>query len=143
MFQIDDNFLTSVGYNVAMLSDEQKQRYIDEMTRELNGRISDRFMQELSDEQVAEFSDIQENHERALRWLNEFHADYKTRDDYRAVRDGIGDDTEAESFYATALWMRDAIPNYGGLIQEEMTSYQAELIKMREIADAAVAGHGE
>lgn len=138
MFEIDDDFLTSVGYDVASLSDERKQQYIDEMTQELNDRISDRLMQEMSDEQVEEFSDIQENHDRAVRWLNEFHADYKTREDYQTVRDGIGDDIEAESFYATALWMRDAVPNYGGLIQEEMAAYRAELAKMRQIANNAI-----
>ena len=95
----------------------------------------------VNDEQVAEFNNVQENHDRAVRWLNEFHADYRERDDYRSIREGTGNAEDAESFYATALWMRDAIPNYGGLIQDEMNEYQAELVKMRQIADNTIASN--
>lgn len=141
MFEIDDNFLASVGYDIASMSDKRKQRYIDEFTQELGARISSRFIDELSDEQIAEFNDVQENHDRAVSWLNEFHADYREREDYRSIREGTGNAEDAESFYATALWMRDAIPNYGGLIQDEMNEYQAELVKMRQIADNTIASN--
>ena len=64
MFQIDDNFLTSVGYDVANLSDEKKQQYIDEFTAEVNERVSERLVSELDDQQIDEFNDIQESPER-------------------------------------------------------------------------------
>ena len=41
MFEIDDTFLANVGYDVATLSDEQKEKYKNEITAEVNGRITD------------------------------------------------------------------------------------------------------
>lgn len=138
MFQIDDNFLTSIGYDVASLSDEKKQQYIDELTTELNARISDRLVSELSEDQVEEFNEIQENPDRAFRWLDEFHADYHDAPEYRQVLDGTGSESEAATFYASALWMRDAVPDYGQKIQQEFDSYHDQLVKLRQsVRDAA------
>ncbi|MCA9336035.1 hypothetical protein KC967_03990 [Candidatus Saccharibacteria bacterium] len=136
MFQIDDNFLASAGYNVASLSEAQKQQYIDEFTAEANERISERLVSELDDQQIEEFNEIQENPERAKNWLNEFHAGYHDKEEYRQILEGTGSEDDAATFYAAALWMNDAVPRYGELIQEELDNYLAQLVKMREAADA-------
>ena len=41
MFNIDDNVLAAAGYNVAMLSEEKKEQYRREMSKELNKRASE------------------------------------------------------------------------------------------------------
>ncbi len=135
MFLIDDNFLTSVGYDVANLSESQKQQYIDEFTGEVNERVSERLVSELDDQQVEEFNEIQENPERAKNWLNEFHAGYTDTLEYKQILESSGSEDTATTFYATSLWMNDAVPKYGELIQEELNNYQSLLIKMRQAAN--------
>lgn len=137
MFQIDDNFLTSVGYDVANLSDAKRQQYIDEFTAEVNERVSERLVSELDDQQIDEFNDIQESPERAKGWLDEFHAGYQANAEYQQIRDNVDNEGDADTFYAAALWMNDAVPRYGELIQEELNNYQAQLVKMRQAANDA------
>ena len=137
MFQIDDAFLESVGFDVAHLDDAKKQQYIDQFTTEVNDRVSDRLVSELDDQQIEEFNDIQNNRDRTHRWLAEFHADYRDTDEYQALRENVGDDDDAAQMYATALWMNDAVPQYGELIQEELSAYHDELLRIRQAANAA------
>lgn len=131
MFTIDDNFLASVGYDVTGLSEEKKQQYIAEMTEELNARISDRFLNEIDNEQVDEMHEIQENPDRARSWLAEFHSDYRDRDEFKQVVQVVPED-EAVTFYAVALWMRYAVPGYGEIVQQELEAYHAELVDLRK-----------
>lgn len=138
MFLIDDNFLKSVGFNVDTLSEDEKRKYIDQFTAELNARISNRFVEELDDDQVVEFNDIQENSDRTNRWLEEFHNDYRSNEAYLQLLKNTGSETDAKRMYATALWMNDAVPRYGEIIQEELNNYQAQLHEIREMADRAV-----
>lgn len=139
MFQIDDDFLTSVGYDVASLSEAQKAEYIEQITNEVNERVSSRLVSELSDEQIEEFNNIQENADRARRWLDEFHADYEERKEYRQILANGASEDEAVTFYAVAFWFRDAVPGYGELIQEELDDYQARLIAMRNAANNSIS----
>jgi len=44
MFNIDDALLTKIGYNVAMLTEEQKDKYKREIQEELNRRVAERFL---------------------------------------------------------------------------------------------------
>ena len=131
MFNIDDALLTKIGYNVAMLTEEQKDKYKREIQEELNRRVAERFLPKLSDDEIIEFEDVQGNPDRTRRWLAEFHSDYATREDYKAVRQTMDSDEEAMSFYATALWLRYAIPGYGKMKQEVFDEYVEELIDMR------------
>lgn len=140
MFQIDDEFLASIGYDVASLTSEQRQQYIDELQQEIGERVTARLVDELSDEQIEEFNDIQENPERTYRWLREFHADYADRSEYRSILEAEGDASSAAVMYATALWMNDAVPDYAGLAQQEFDNYHTELVDMRQAADRATAG---
>ena len=106
MFNIDDALLTKIGYNVAMLTEEQKDKYKREIQEELNRRVAERFLPKLSDDEIIEFEDVQGNPDRTRRWL-------------------------AMSFYAAALWLRYAIPGYGKMMQEVFDEYVEELIDMR------------
>lgn len=135
MFQIDEEFLASVGYDVAALSEEQKQEYIEEMTEDLNERATDRLLSELDDQQVDEFEGIQDNPDRARQWLDEFHHGYQSRKDYLEVSGGAEDEDDAVTVYATMLWMNDAVPQYGELMQQEMNNYYNELVKIRQQAN--------
>ena len=58
MFNIDDALLTKIGYNVAMLTEEQKDKYKREIQEELNRRVAERFLPKLSDDEIIEFEDV-------------------------------------------------------------------------------------
>ena len=73
----------------------------------------------------------------AKSWLHEFHAGYEDSAEYRQVYSNTGNEEDANTFYAAALWMNDAVPRYGELIQEELNNYQVQLVKMRQAANDA------
>lgn len=137
MFEIDDNFLASVGYDLAVLSEEQKAQYKRELTEELNTRLIDRFAPELSEEQVSELEGIQDNIERANGWLNEFHPNYSEMSGFKEMAEA-GDRDDAVKFAASTLWMNDAVPSFGELISEELQKYHDELVEKRQMVNKAL-----
>lgn len=131
MFNIDDNLLAAIGYNVATLSEEKKNQYRREISEELNQRASAEVLARLSKQEALEFEDVNSSPDRTRRWLAEFHGDYASRQDYQAIRELFETDEDAMSFYASALWMRYAVPDYGKIMQEVMNEYVEELADMR------------
>ncbi len=131
MFNIDDNLLAAIGYNVATLSEEKKNQYRREISEELNQRASAEVLARLSKQEALEFEDVNSNPDRTRHWLAEFHGDYASRQDYQAIRELFETDEDAMSFYASALWMRYAVPDYGKIMQEVMNEYVEELADMR------------
>lgn len=136
MFDIDDNFLTSIGYNLDLLTDDQKSQYKAELAEELQARVSERLVSGLDESQVEDFESIQDSAERANQWLHEFHAEFEDADDYKALVQVLGE-LDAQIFYAGGLWLRHAVPGYGQLVQEMLDEYQNELIEKRRMADQA------
>jgi len=136
MFDIDDNFLTSIGYDVAMLTEEQKNQYKVEITEELQARVSEQLASDLDEAQVADLESIQNSAERADQWLHEFHSDLVGSEDYKMLEQALGTE-EAQIFYASALWLRYAVPGYGQIMQEILSDYQNELMEKRRMADEA------
>lgn len=140
MFEITDDFLQRVGYDMLRMTPIEKERLKAEFTVDFNNRMSERILDELTEEQAAEFLDIQENQERARRWLDEFHTDYRERAEFKKLA-SVGDsEDEAVTFYATALWLRDAVPNYGVLIKQELGDYADEMADLRKTAYNAIDG---
>lgn len=138
MFQIDDNFLSSIGYDPTSLSGEQRDQYKKEIQEELTARISEEIAKELDEKQTNELSEIQENPERAYSWLNEFHRAYRENENFRGLVATADNEAEAVTFYATSLWLSDAVPRYGEIIREQMGNYQAELIRKRELINRSL-----
>ena len=48
MFNVDDDLLSTVGYNVSLLSEEKKQQYKLDIIKELNKRASEQILARLS-----------------------------------------------------------------------------------------------
>ena len=131
MFNVDDNLLQQIGYNVAFLTEEEKNRYKKEITEALHRRVAERLAAEINQDDLLEFEDVQGNLDRTRRWLTEFHGDYATRDDYRTIRSLFDTEEDAMSFYASALWLRYAVPGYGKIMQQVMDEYVEDLVEMR------------
>ena len=137
MFNVDDNFLASVGYDVSVLTSEQKAQYITEITAELKARLADRLVSEIDEEQAADFATLQGDDERVCSWLQEFHPNYIGDTNYMIAEAALGE-VDGREFYATTMWTQDAVPGYVELAQEIINSYQAELVQRRQMANAAL-----
>lgn len=138
MFEINDIFLKNLGYDTDDMSAVEKDDLKQQFTAEFSERIQERLADELSPEQAEEFLDIQNNQKRTRQWLDEFHAGYRTAVEFQQIKEAYGSEDEAATFYATALWLNDAVPEYGKLIQSELNDYQTELAQMRKEAYLAV-----
>ncbi len=140
MFEITDNFLTSVGFDVTTMSSAEKEQYKQQFSSDITARVTAELFDELTPQQADEFNDIQSNQDRVYRWLDEFHADYRSRDDFQQILKNTGDNMDdATMFYAGILWMGDAVPEFGVIIQDVFDRYQAELIEGRQAANDIVA----
>ena len=71
MFDIDDALLTKIGYNIAIMTEKQKDECKREIQEELNQRVAECFLPKLSEDEIVEFEDVQSNPDRTRRWLEE------------------------------------------------------------------------
>lgn len=78
MFQLDDNFLQSVGLGV--MPDEQKKPFLDHLLEELEIRVGTRLSDGMANEQLEQFEKLIEGRDEsgALAWLEKNRPDYKT-----------------------------------------------------------------
>lgn len=138
MFQVDDAFLESVGYDLAALSEEQKDEYRGKIITELHARASEELTRRLDDNDALEMAEIAENPARARSWLQEFHSDYRDREEYKLIAANMDSEDDALAFYATALWLSYAVPDYPQIMQAVMQDYHASLVERHERARAAL-----
>jgi hypothetical protein len=77
MFQLDDNFLQSVG--LGNMPTEQKDAFLEHLYEELELRVGTRLSEGMSDEQLAAFEKLIDSNDEsgALSWLETNRPDYK------------------------------------------------------------------
>ena len=77
MFQLDDNFLQSVG--LGNMPEDQKQAFLEHLYEELELRVGTRLSEGMSDEKLNEFEELidSNNEQGALTWLETNRPDYK------------------------------------------------------------------
>ncbi len=142
MFEINNEFLAGAGYDVAGLSEERKAQYIKEFSAEFTERLQERIAGELDEEQVKDWDRMQSSVDNARAWLDEFHWGYHDREDFKQVIPLLDSEDEAVLFYSSALWLRDAVPSYHDLMQEELNAYHQDLVEKRRKANELLTGIG-
>ncbi len=77
MFQLDDNFLATVG--LGGMPDDQKKAFLEHLYEELELRVGTRLSEGMSDEQLSEFERLIDSNDEAgaLKWLETNRPDYK------------------------------------------------------------------
>ncbi len=77
MFQLDDNFLQSVG--LGNMPADQKDAFLEHLYEELELRVGTRLSEGMSDEQLAAFEKLIDANDEAgaLTWLETNRPDYK------------------------------------------------------------------
>lgn len=92
-------------------------------------------MAEIDEKQVEDWDRMQSSIDNARAWLDEFHWGYHDREDFQQVVPLMDSEDEAILFYSSLLWLRDAVPNYRDLMQEELNAYHEDLVEMRRKAN--------
>lgn len=77
MFQLDDDFLQSVG--LGNLPEDQKKAFLQDMYEELELRVGTRLSEGMSDEQLSDFEKLIESadDQGAVKWLQDNRPNYK------------------------------------------------------------------
>lgn len=77
MFQLDDDFLQSVG--LGDLPEDQKKAFLQDMYEELELRVGTRLSEGMSDEQLSDFEKLIEaaDDQGAVQWLQDNRPNYK------------------------------------------------------------------
>ena len=77
MFQLDDDFLQSIG--LGDMPDDQKKPFLEHLLEELEMRVGTRLSEGMTDDQLAEFEKLIEARDElgALDWLQTRRPDYK------------------------------------------------------------------
>jgi len=77
MFQLDDNFLQSVG--LGAMPDDQKEAFLQHLYEELELRVGTQLSEGMDDDKLGEFEKFIENNDEqgALTWLEKNRPNYK------------------------------------------------------------------
>lgn len=77
MFQLDDQFLVSVG--LSDMPEEQKGPFLEHLLEELELRVGTRLSEGMSDDKLTEFEKLIEGRDEkgALTWLQSHRPDYQ------------------------------------------------------------------
>lgn len=77
MFQLDDDFLQSVG--LGGMPGDQKKPFLEHLLEELEMRVGTRLSEGMSDDQLSEFEKLIEarDEQGALAWLEDNRPNYK------------------------------------------------------------------
>ena len=75
MIRVDEDFMTEVG--LAERPTAEKQAFMDHAEEELEVRVGQKISSRLSDEQIDEFSRIQNDNSKTLSWLERNVPDFR------------------------------------------------------------------
>jgi hypothetical protein len=123
MFQLDDQFLQSVG--LGNLPEDQKEE-----------RVGTRLADSLSDEQLQEFEAFASQDEgKTYAWLNAHAADYLEQEEYKQLSSSAPQGTAPliiAAEFASIKWLELNSPNYRDVVAEELNKLKNEIIASRE-----------
>lgn len=134
MFQLDDQFLQSVG--LGDLPEDQKQAFLQHTYETLEERVGTRLADGLSEAQLQEFEAFASQDEaRTYAWLNANVPDYANQDDYKQLAstapEGVAPLAIAAE-YASVRWLEINSPNYRQVVAEELTKLRDEIVASKE-----------
>ncbi len=141
MFQLDDQFLQSIG--LGDLPQEQKEAFLQHTYETLEERVGTRLADGLSEAQLQEFEAFASQDEaRTYAWLNANIPSYAEQDDYKQLAstapEGISPLAIAAE-YASVRWLEINSPNYRQVVAEELTRLREEIVASRDQISASAS----
>jgi hypothetical protein len=137
MFQVDDTFLEELG--IKDIPEAQREKMRAQLTEELEDRIGEKVMANLSEEQITEFEGLftqDDSHQH--RWLQKNMPEYKQAADYKEFikEAGVTEDqivpADVLADFVTVKWFETNSPDYQNLVKEAMEELKEELIHSRD-----------
>lgn len=134
MFQLDDNFLQSLG--LGDMPDDQKQAFLQHIYEELELRVGTRLSEGLNDDQLTEFEAFMNGDEEMIRsWLNANVSGYEQSDDFAVFRKNVPPETPVLAVlaeYASLKWLEVNRPDYKDVVADELEKLKNEIISSRD-----------
>lgn len=130
MFQIDDNFLASIG--LAALPQDEKEKMKAHIYETLEMRVGMRLASGMSDEQLSEFEGFMSGDvTRATDYLDRLMPNWRQDPSYTASQQqaqqaGI-DLNAATSEFAALKWLETNFPDYKKVVAEELEKLKQEI----------------
>jgi Protein of unknown function (DUF5663) len=142
MFQLDDQFLQSIG--LGDLPQEQKEAFLQHTYETLEERVGTRLANGLGEAQLQEFEGFASQDEaRTYTWLNANVPGYADQEDYKRLAATAPEGTSLLAIaaeYASVRWLEINSPNYRQVVSEELTRLRDEIIASRDqISGSATA----
>lgn len=134
MFQLDDNFLQSVG--LGNLPEDQKEAFLQHTYETLEERVGEKLAASLSDDQLAEFESFATQDEQKVNgWLQANVPDYQNESDYQQMAANAPEDTTPlmlAAEFASVKWLGLNSPNYRDVVAQELEKLRQEILASRE-----------
>lgn len=130
MFQIDDNFLASLG--LAALPQDEKEKMKAHIYETLEMRVGMRLASGMSDQQLSEFEGFMSGDvTKATDYLTAWNSDWEKDPAYVAsqqvaAQQGI-DPNAATSEFAALKWLETNFPDYKKVVAEELEKLKQEI----------------
>lgn len=139
MFQLDDNFLASVG--LGDLPAEQKQAFLNHLYEELELRVGTKLSEGMNEQQMMEFESFIDRDEPKVRaWLERYINDYANQPDFLAMSKSAPADVEEVALlseYASLKWLEMNRPDYKQVVAHELETLRQEVSANK---DAIIGG---
>lgn len=134
MFQLDDNFLQSVG--LGNLPEDQKEAFLQHTYETLEERVGERLAADLSDEQLAEFESFAVQDEaKVYAWLQANVPNYQEEAEYKQMAASAPPDVTPlmlAAEFASVKWLGINSPNYREVVAQELEKLRQEIIASRD-----------
>lgn len=130
MFQIDDNFLASLGLEALPQSEKEKMKAHIYETLEM--RVGMRLASNMSDQQLSEFEGFMSGDvTNATNYLTRLNPSWQNDPTYQASQQqaqAAGIDLHAAtSEYAALKWLETNFPDYKKVVAEELEKLKEEI----------------
>lgn len=139
MFQIDDNFLASLG--LGALPQDEKEKMKAHIYEQLEMRVGMRLASGMTDQQLTEFEGFMSGDvTKATDYLSKLNPSWQddpayTASQQSAQKAGI-DSASATSEYAALKWLETNFPDYKKVVAEELEKLKEEI---KQVAPQIIA----
>lgn len=139
MFQIDDNFLASIG--LEALPQDEKEKMKAHIYEQLEMRVGMRLASGMSDQQLSEFEGFMSGDvSKATDYLARLNPNWQADPGYLASQQtaqqaGV-DSASATSEFAALKWLETNFPDYKKVVAEELEKLKEEI---KQVAPQIIA----
>ncbi|PKL31685.1 hypothetical protein CVV43_00985 [Candidatus Saccharibacteria bacterium HGW-Saccharibacteria-1] len=134
MFQLNDDFLNSIGLND--MPEDQKKPFLQHIYSELEMRVGTKLSDGMSDDQLEEFGNIIDRNDAVIvGWLQKYAPDYYNDESFSKIQEATGldvNDAALRAEYAATKWLEVNRPDYKDVVAQVMNEIKNEVASNRD-----------